>query len=164
VHHPVTVGCLQTRGIASNEGSIVMAQSDDPRSEQEPGGVDDLAEAGLLTETASGAPEDGGGSRPQVTLEYDEQATRVWLSGEVDLAACADLDAAAAQATALGRPVVVDVSRATFMDSIGVGFIARLIVAGQRAGWRPTVIGAQGPVLETLTVSGILAEINRTPS
>jgi anti-anti-sigma factor len=140
-----------------------MAQSDEPPLGPEPDELDILLHARPLGET-SGAAADGGDGRPQVNLEYDERSTRVSLSGEIDLAASADLDSAAAQATALGRPVDVDVSRVTFMDSIGVGFIARLIVAGQRAGWRPLLRGAQGPVLETLTMSGIVGAVDLTPS
>jgi anti-anti-sigma factor len=146
----------------STEGSIVMAQSDE-RLEPEPDELDTLLDARPLGET-NGHATDGGDGHPQVNLEYDERSTHVSLSGEIDLAASADLDTAAAQATALGRPVDVDVSRVTFMDSIGVGFIARLIVAGQRAGWRPLLRGAQGPVLETLTISGIVGAVDLTPS
>jgi anti-anti-sigma factor len=145
----------------SNEGSIVMAQSDDSSLEPEPGEVDILLDAPAPAEAKGGA-HGGSEGRPQVNLEYDEQFTRVFLAGEIDLAASAELDAAAAQATALGRPVDVDLSRVTFMDSIGVGFIARLIVAGQRAGWRPLLRGAQGPVLETLTVSGVVSAVDLT--
>jgi anti-anti-sigma factor len=147
----------------SSEGSIVMAQSDEPRLEPEPGELDILRNARPLGETSFGASDDGEG-RAQVNLEYDEKSTRVSLSGEIDIAASADLETAAAQATALGRPVDVDVSRVTFMDSIGVGFIARLIVAGQRAGWRPLLRGAQGPVLETLTMSGIVGAVDLAPT
>jgi anti-anti-sigma factor len=147
----------------SNEGSIVMAQADEPRLEQEPGELDILLGARPQDQTIDGGMQ-GGQSHPQVHLEYDADSTRVSLSGDIDLAASADLDTAAAQAAVLGRPVAVDVSRVTFMDSIGVGFIARLIVAGQRAGWRPLLRGAQGPVLETLTVSGIVSAVDLEPS
>jgi anti-sigma B factor antagonist len=136
---------LQTRGTASNEGSILMSQSDEQELEEEPGEQDTLA-------------------RPQVTLEHDDGQTWVTLTGEIDLAAGADLDNVAEQAIVLACPVVVDISQVTFMDSIGVGFIARLVIAGQRSGWRPLLRGAQGPVLETLTVSGLLAEIDLAPS
>ncbi len=145
-----------------------MAQSDEPRLEQEPGELDILLDARTLGETngdaTNGDATNGGESHRQVHVEYDATSTRVALSGEIDLAASSDLDTAAAQATALGRPVAVDVSRVTFMDSIGVGFIARLIVAGQRAGWRPLLRGAHGPVLETLTVSGIVGAVDLAPT
>jgi anti-anti-sigma factor len=86
--------------------------------------------------------------------------TRVGLAGEIDLASSVDLDLAGREAIDRGRPVVVDVSRVSFMDSVGVGFIARLIIAGREAGWRPTVVGARRSVVETLTISGVLGAID----
>jgi anti-sigma B factor antagonist len=81
--------------------------------------------------------------------------TVITLSGEIDLAASADLAFAAQGATAHGLPVRVDVSALTFMDSAGVAFMATLVRAGFRAGWRPALIGPSRRIRELMSISGL---------
>jgi anti-sigma B factor antagonist len=97
---------------------------------------------------------------PAATVVIAPDRSRVVLTGEIDLAASGDLDQAAKAATESERQVEVDLSEVTFMDSIGIGFIAKLIIAGRGHGWRPRLVGAQQQVLETLTISGVADSVD----
>jgi anti-anti-sigma factor len=77
--------------------------------------------------------------------------TIVQLAGDVDVVLIDDLAEAAKDAVALGLPVRVDVSEVTFMDSIGIGFLARLIAGGVR----PQLVGASLRTIELVDVSGL---------
>ena len=46
------------------------------------------------------------------------------------------------------------------MDSAGVGFLASLVRASSEAGWRLTVIGPGGRMLETLTMCGLVPALD----
>lgn len=74
-----------------------------------------------------------------VVDDADEPHVLVTLSGEID-AAVTRLSPAVAEALAPGLPVEVDCTAVEFMDSTGVGFLARL-VRGVRPE-RVTVTGA----------------------
>ena len=64
----------------------------------------------------------------------------VTLSGEVDASLAPELERCVTEALAASRPVVVDATAVTFMDSTGLGFLARLASrSGER---RITVLGA----------------------
>jgi anti-anti-sigma factor len=64
----------------------------------------------------------------------------VTLAGEVDAFLAADLERCIDEALAQRRPVVVDAYDVSFMDSTGLGFLARL---ASRSGERHiTVLGA----------------------
>lgn len=64
----------------------------------------------------------------------------VTLAGEVDAFLAPELERCVDEALALCRPVVVDAGAVTFMDSTGLGFLARLASrSGER---RITVHGA----------------------
>ena len=67
-----------------------------------------------------------------VEVILEQSHVLVLLTGEVDADLSADLADAAHAATDSGRPVDIDVSAVTFMDSSGVAFLAR--VAGSAAG------------------------------
>ncbi|WP_369069786.1 STAS domain-containing protein [Kineococcus terrestris] len=63
-----------------------------------------------------------------VRTAVDAAMARVVLAGEVDAALGEELERAVADVGASGLPVVVDTRGVTFMDSTGVGFLARLAV------------------------------------
>ena len=92
----------------------------------------------------------------EVSISFDAGTALITLSGEIDLALRAGLEFAAEEAILRSLPVRVDLSAVTFMDSAGVGFLARLVRAGREAGWRLTVIGPSQRILETLTMTGLV--------
>ena len=67
-----------------------------------------------------------------VHVILDPQVVHVVLAGEIDANIARDLTFAAAEATAAGLPVDVDCRSVTFMDSTGIGFLARLAARSQR--------------------------------
>ncbi len=64
----------------------------------------------------------------------------VTLAGEIDASLAPELERCVTEALAAGRPVVVEAGAVTFMDSTGLGFLARL--ASRSGGRRITVQGA----------------------
>jgi len=98
-----------------------------------------------------------------VRVEPAADVTRIVLVGEVDLVLRSDLQAVAADAAARGRPVEVDLSDVSFMDSTGVGFLVSLARAGQANGWRPLLRGANRRVRDTIDLSGIAALVEVPP-
>jgi anti-sigma B factor antagonist len=89
---------------------------------------------------------------------FDDGITLVMLSGEVDLALGEDLEFAGRDAIDHGDPVRVDVSRVTFIDSVGLGFLARLASAEREHDRRLVLIGARRSVREAVHLVG-LAEL-----
>ncbi len=61
-----------------------------------------------------------------VHVIIDPDVVHVVLAGEIDAGASEDLLSAAADVLAAGLPVEVDCRAVTFMDSAGIGFLARL--------------------------------------
>ncbi len=61
----------------------------------------------------------------------DPDVVHVVLAGEIDASTSADLAAAATEALAATLPVDVDCRSVTFMDSTGIGFLARLAARSQ---------------------------------
>jgi anti-anti-sigma factor len=100
---------------------------------------------------------DGAGS---VTLSGDDRTTVVTLSGEIDLALSPELDQAAAEVIARGLPSRIEAGGLTFIDSVGIGFIARVVVAGRAGGWRPVLGGAHRRIIESLTLAGLAGEVD----
>ncbi|MDP9219557.1 MAG: STAS domain-containing protein [Actinomycetota bacterium] len=92
----------------------------------------------------------------EVSISFEAGSALITLSGEIDLAMAGGLEFVAEEAIVRALPVRVDLSRVTFMDSAGVGFVAALVRAGYDAGWQPTVIGPSRRVLETLTLTGLV--------
>lgn len=105
------------------------------------------------------------GTSGDVSLSFDlEGLTVVELGGEIDLALAASLDFVADQAIERGCAVRVDVSRVTFIDSTGLGLIARLAAAGAAAGWKPVVVGASTRVWDSIVLGGLLPLLDLTDS
>jgi anti-sigma B factor antagonist len=86
---------------------------------------------------------------------FDEAVTLILLSGEVDLALGEDLEYAGRDAIDRGIPVLVDVSKVTFMDSVGLGFLARMASAERDKGRRLPLAGAPRTVQESIRLVGL---------
>ena len=89
---------------------------------------------------------------------FDEAVTLILLSGEVDLALGDDLEFAGRDAIDRGMPVRLDVSRVTFIDSVGLGFLARMASAEREQGRVLALVGAPRNVQEAVHLVG-LAEL-----
>ena len=61
-----------------------------------------------------------------IRVEARADVTVVLLEGEIDAALRAQASASMAQALAADRPVLVDASAATFIDSSGIAFVMQL--------------------------------------
>jgi anti-sigma B factor antagonist len=90
------------------------------------------------------------------TVFFDEDVTLIMLSGEVDLALGDDLEYAGRDAIDRQVPVHLDLTRVTFMDSIGIGFVARLAASAREAGHRVRVVDASHRAIEALTISCLI--------
>lgn len=86
---------------------------------------------------------------------FDDDVTLVLLSGEVDLALGDDLEFAGRDAIDRGAPVRIDLSRVTFIDSVGLGFLARMASAEREQGRRLTLVGARNSVQEAVHLVGL---------
>ena len=86
---------------------------------------------------------------------FDEALTLILLSGEVDLALGEDLEYAGRDAIDRGIPVLVDVSKVTFIDSVGLGFLARMASAERDKGRRLPLAGAPRTVRESIRLVGL---------
>jgi anti-anti-sigma factor len=95
------------------------------------------------------------GQPGHLAVAYDEGLTLVQLSGEIDLALGPELEEVSREAIERGVPVRVDVTAVSFIDSVGLGFIARLTAAGHQQGWRLVLVGASRRVNEGVNLTGL---------
>jgi anti-sigma B factor antagonist len=86
---------------------------------------------------------------------FDEVNTLILLSGEVDLALGDDLEYAGRDAIDRGAPVRIDLSRVTFIDSVGLGFVARMAAAEREQGRQLVLIGSRRNVREAVHLAGL---------
>ncbi len=75
----------------------------------------------------SGIPELG-----SVHVLIDPDRVHVVLTGEVDAGTATELHTASLEALEAGLPIEVDCRNVTFMDSTGIGFLARLAARSPR--------------------------------
>ncbi|MDP9220526.1 MAG: STAS domain-containing protein [Actinomycetota bacterium] len=109
-----------------------------------------------MTPSAADGPRKSG--RPgsgDAAVFFDEAVTLIMLSGEVDLALGEDLEYAGRDAIDRGTPVLVDVSKVTFIDSVGLGFLARMASAERDKGRRLPLAGAARTVQEAIRLVGL---------
>ncbi|WP_169734272.1 STAS domain-containing protein [Hamadaea tsunoensis] len=90
-----------------------------------------------------------------ITTDHQAEATVVALAGELDLGSRTRLQAALAEAIEAGRPVVVDLSGLTFMDSTGIAVLTNARRAAGEAGVPLTVTEATGTVERILEMTGV---------
>jgi anti-anti-sigma factor len=100
----------------------------------------------------------GHSSAGDATVFFDAGVTLILLSGEVDLALGDDLEYAGRDAIDRGEPVRVDLAKVTFIDSVGLGFLARMASAEREHGRRLPLVGARRNVRESVQLVG-LAEL-----
>jgi anti-sigma B factor antagonist len=98
----------------------------------------------------------GRSSAGDATVFFDAGVTLIMLSGEVDLALGDDLEYAGRDAIDRGEPVRVDLSRVTFIDSVGLGFLARMASAEREHGRLLALVGAQRNIRESVHLVGLV--------
>jgi anti-sigma B factor antagonist len=108
-----------------------------------------------ISDELVGGIESPEGQVGDVQVFFDPDVTLIMLSGEVDLALGPELEDAGRDAIDRGVPIHVDLTRVTFLDSVGIGFIARVAAAGHAAGQRATVVGASRRIREGIALSGL---------
>jgi anti-anti-sigma factor len=91
----------------------------------------------------------------EVSLTLAGDAAMVHVSGEIDLAAKADLLGALTQASGGGRNVIVDLSRTTFMDSTALKALVDAWRSQTRAGLGFALRNPSGEARRTLLIAGL---------
>jgi anti-anti-sigma factor len=90
-------------------------------------------------------------------LTHRDGCAQLSLAGELDLAAVAELDRAAAalHANGGGQTIVVDLARASFVDSSVIAWLLRLSRRVETGGGDFVVLVEHGAVRSTLEISGV---------
>ena len=91
----------------------------------------------------------------EVSLTLAGDAAVVHVSGEIDLAAKADLLGALTQASGGDRNVIVDLSRTTFMDSTALKALVDAWRSQTRAGLGFALRNPSGEARRTLLMAGL---------
>jgi anti-anti-sigma factor len=92
----------------------------------------------------------------ETSTEHADDAVRVSLRGELDLATVDEADAKLQLAEAEGREtVVLDLSELTFMDSTGLRLVLRAVRRSSENGYRLQLISAPPPVQRVFRVTGL---------
>ncbi len=90
-----------------------------------------------------------------VQVFFDEGSTLILLSGEIDLALGPELEDAGRDAIDRGRLIRIDITGVSFIDSVGLGFIARVASAGHTSGHPPILVGGSRRVREGIALAGL---------
>jgi anti-sigma B factor antagonist len=91
----------------------------------------------------------------QITTLVDRDGATVRLAGELDLSTSRSVDLELERITAEGRPIVVDLQRLDFIDSVGIGlFVGWQHRLGATAG-ALRIRGASGQVLQVFKVTAM---------
>jgi anti-sigma B factor antagonist len=99
-----------------------------------------------------------------VHVLIDPDRVHIVLTGEIDASTAPDLSTAAMEALSTGRPIEVDCRYVTFMDSTGVGFLARLAA---RSATRVRLLHPTAMVrflLDTVMISDLVTFVEDEPA
>ena len=91
-------------------------------------------------------------------------ATVIAVSGELDIHTAPDLTEVLSPALAAGRPVVVDLTDVTFMDSSGLSVFVTALTRAREAGTSLGLVIAEPRVMRVFSITGIdtLIDIHAT--
>ena len=81
--------------------------------------------------------------------------TVLLLAGDVDLSLSGDLDEACREAVALARPIRLDVSGVSFIDSTAIGYVVTVAAAERDQGRTLVVSGASRRTADTFRLTGL---------
>jgi anti-sigma B factor antagonist len=104
------------------------------------------------------------GTLGDIDVASDGSSILVRLTGEVDLSLSDELSSAYEACLGSAQPVRVDMTGLSFIDSTGIGFVARLAASEQAAGRRLTIVGASRRTSETLSLTGLDDLLDRQPA
>ena len=116
----------------------------------------------LVSRSQGSDDQDGRPGPGDVTVFFDGDVTLVLLSGEIDLACAQDLEYAGRDAIDRDQPIRIDASAVTFIDSIGIGFIARMAGLEIDRGRQVEVSDAGQRVRDALTLAGLTSLMRLT--
>jgi anti-anti-sigma factor len=98
-----------------------------------------------------------------ILVEEKTEATVVKMSGEIDISLRSQTGAALRQVLDRCRPVVVDTSGVTFMDSTGAAFLAQLRMFGSEDGICVSLAEQSMAVRNLLEILGVDAMFRDAP-
>jgi anti-sigma B factor antagonist len=107
-----------------------------------------------------GTTEHPGGS---IRVEPSEDRTVIAFVGEIDAALRTEASASMGLALISGKPVVVDSSEATFIDSSGLAFVLQLHLAATEAGIPMTLRDPHRVLRDVLEMVGLSSELRDEP-
>lgn len=90
-----------------------------------------------------------------VSTRSVDGCTVVSVAGDVDISTSPALRAALAEATAAGRPVVVDLTGVPFVDSTALGVLVGAYTALRNTGHRLAVVNDHEAVLKVLRITAL---------
>jgi len=99
------------------------------------------------------------GPRLDVTTSDLRGSTLVGIEGEIDLSTASQLEKALLAAAGSGKPLLVDLRKVEFMDSMGIGVLVRTSKKLGEEARAMSIVCAAGQVRRVLTVSGLDAMI-----
>jgi anti-anti-sigma factor len=103
-------------------------------------------------------PRAGDAQPLRIEVSEDQDAARIVLSGEFDIASADRAGRALQELLGHARQrVVVDLRALDFMDSTGVKFLVEARDAARESGVELALVGGGGSVRRILAVSGIMA-------
>ncbi|WP_456846417.1 STAS domain-containing protein [Cellulomonas sp. P5_C6] len=97
-----------------------------------------------------------------IQVEAQDDRTVIVLMGEIDAALRDEASACMGLALVNGNPVVVDSTRATFIDSSGIAFVLQLHLAAAEAGIPVSLRDPHRVLRDVLDMVGLSGELPST--
>ena len=98
---------------------------------------------------------DGAARLGSVVLRPGVDETVVLLAGDLDLSLSGDLDEACREAIARARPIRLDVSGVSFIDSTAIGYVVTLAATERDQGRTLVISGASRRTADTFRLTGL---------
>jgi anti-sigma B factor antagonist len=117
--------------------------------------LDPHLNSGLNAELRAELSPDGAPRLGSVVLRPDMDETVLLLAGDVDLSLSGDLDEACREAIARARPIRLDVSSVSFIDSTAIGYVVTVAAAERDQGRTLVISGASRRTADTLRLTGL---------
>jgi len=102
----------------------------------------------------SARPHPSADDEGDISVFSDDDQTLVMLNGQIDLRCTDDLEHAGRFSIDIARKTVMDVTRVTMIDSVGISFVIRLAAAMRSAGNVLFLRGPNARVAELITILG----------